>query len=255
MFGGFEEAHDGKARKRWFASAGTSLVIYAAVGVKDVHSTVESFIDRQRLGLQRLRLRGVANRWLAAGLAASVLLQGLDLRIAPGDRLLLEGASGSGKSTLAALLTGLRQPQAGLLLMQGLDAPTLGAQWQAMAGTAPQFHENHVLSGSVAFNLLMGRQWPAGPAALAEAQSVCDALGLGELLQRMPAGLHQRIGETGWQLSHGERSRLFLARALLQGAPLTVLDESFAALDPETLALCLRCVQQRAQTLVVIAHP
>lgn len=127
--------------------------------------------------------------------------------------------------------------------MQGLDAPTLGAQWQAMAGTAPQFHENHVLSGSVAFNLLMGRQWPAGPAALAEAQSVCDALGLGELLQRMPAGLHQRIGETGWQLSHGERSRLFLARALLQGAPLTVLDESFAALDPETLARCLRAVQ------------
>ena len=186
---------------------------------------------------------------------AAPVLQGLDLRIAPGDRLLLEGASGSGKSTLAALLTGLRQPQAGLLLMQGLDAPTLGAQWQAMAGTAPQFHENHVLSGSVAFNLLMGRQWPAGPAALAEAQSVCDALGLGELLQRMPAGLHQRIGETGWQLSHGERSRLFLARALLQGAPLTVLDESFAALDPETLARCLRAVQQRTQTLVVIAHP
>ena len=141
------------------------------------------------------------------------------------------------------------------LLMQGLDAPTLGTQWHAMATTAPQFHENHVLSGSVAFNLLMGRQWPAGPAALAEAQSVCDALGLGELLQRMPAGLHQRIGETGWQLSHGERSRLFLARALLQGAPLTVLDESFAALDPETLARCLRAVQQRTQTLVVIAHP
>ena len=125
----------------------------------------------------------------------------------------------------------------------------------SLATTAPQFHENHVLSGSVAFNLLMGRQWPAGPAALAEAQSVCDALGLGELLQRMPAGLHQRIGETGWQLSHGERSRLFLARALLQGAPLTVLDESFAALDPETLARCLRAVQQRTQTLVVIAHP
>lgn len=183
------------------------------------------------------------------------VLQGLNLRIAPGDRLLLQGASGSGKSTLAALLTGLRQPQSGLLLMQGLDAPTLGAQWQALATAAPQFHENHVLSGSLAFNLLMGRQWPAGPAALAEAQAVCEALGLDDLLQRMPAGLHQRIGETGWQLSHGERSRLFLARALLQGAPLTVLDESFAALDPETLARCLRAVRQRTQTLLVIAHP
>lgn len=61
--------------------------------------------------------------------------------------------------------------------------------------------------------------------------------------------------ETGWQLSHGERSRIFLARALLQDAQLTVLDESFAALDPETLKLCLDCVFRRARTLVVIAHP
>ena len=149
----------------------------------------------------------------------------------------------------------MRQPQSGLLLMQGLDAPTLGSQWHAMATTAPQFHENHVLSGTVAFNLLMGRQWPASAAALWEAQALCEELGLGELLRRMPAGLQQRIGETGWQLSHGERSRLFLARALLQRAPLTVLDESFAALDPQTLARCLRCAMQRSDALVVIAHP
>jgi len=65
----------------------------------------------------------------------------------------------------------------------------------------------------------------------------------------------QTIGETGWQLSHGERSRIFLARALLQDAQLTVLDESFAALDPETLQKCLNCALRRARTLVVIAHP
>ena len=93
------------------------------------------------------------------------------------------------------------------------------------------------------------------PAVLAEAQAVCNALGLGELLQRMPGGLHQRIGETGWQLSHGERSRLFLARALLQRAPLTVLDETFASLDPETMSQCLACVQRHSRTLLVIAHP
>ena len=51
----------------------------------------------------------------------------------------------------------------------------------------------------------------------------------------MPAGLLQIVGETGWQLSHGERSRLYIARALLQGAAVLILDESFAALDPETL--------------------
>jgi ATP-binding cassette subfamily B protein len=63
------------------------------------------------------------------------------------------------------------------------------------------------------------------------------------------------VGETGWQLSHGERSRLCIARALLHNADLVVLDESFAALDPENLQRALRCVQERAGTLLIITHP
>ena len=63
------------------------------------------------------------------------------------------------------------------------------------------------------------------------------------------------VGESGWQLSHGERSRVFIARALLQNAEMTVLDESFGALDAETLQLALECVLRRARTLIVIAHP
>jgi ABC-type transport system involved in cytochrome bd biosynthesis fused ATPase/permease subunit len=63
------------------------------------------------------------------------------------------------------------------------------------------------------------------------------------------------VGETGWQLSHGERSRLYIARALLQNADLVVLDESLAALDPETFHQSLRCVLDRVSTLLVIAHP
>jgi len=63
------------------------------------------------------------------------------------------------------------------------------------------------------------------------------------------------VGETGWQLSHGERSRLFLARALLQRAKMVILDESFGALDPANLARALRCTLDRARTLLVIAHP
>ena len=71
----------------------------------------------------------------------------------------------------------------------------------------------------------------------------------------MPAGLMQMVGETGWQLSHGERSRLFMARALLQGSDLVILDESFRALDPETLGRCMDVALARADTLVVVAHP
>ncbi|MFZ4699351.1 MAG: ATP-binding cassette domain-containing protein, partial [Candidatus Methylumidiphilus sp.] len=183
------------------------------------------------------------------------VLNGVNLSIYNGERILLEGSSGGGKSTLASLLVGLRIPDSGLLLLNGLDRHTLGESWSRLATEAPQFHENHILSGTLAFNLLMGSAWPASEEDLQEAKELCEELGLGELLERMPSGIMQRVGETGWQLSHGERSRIFLARALLQNAQLTILDESFAALDPESLEKCLSCAFKRAKTLLVIAHP
>jgi ABC-type multidrug transport system fused ATPase/permease subunit len=150
----------------------------------------------------------------------------------------------------------MRRPDSGLLLLGGLDRQTLGFDgWRRRVVSAPQFHENHVLTETFAFNLLMGRRWPPRVEDLREAEAVCRELGLGELLGRMPGGFEQMVGESGWQLSHGERSRLFIARALLQRADLLVLDESFAALDPENLRLALTCVLRRAPALLVIAHP
>jgi ATP-binding cassette subfamily B protein len=190
------------------------------------------------------------------GERARPVLDGCQLAIARGDRVLLEGASGCGKSTLAAVLAGLRAPDAGLVLLGGLDLHSLGGEtWRRRVGLAPQFHENHVFTETFAFNLLLGRRWPPDEADLAEAEALCRELGLGGLLARMPSGLQQIVGETGWQLSHGERSRVYLARALLQGAEVVVLDESFAALDPENLDQALTCVLRRAPTLLVIAHP
>ena len=184
------------------------------------------------------------------------VLQGCSLRVAAGERILLEGASGSGKSTLAALLTGLRRPESGLLLAGGLDRQTLGSTgWRRVITAAPQFHENHVLTGPFAFNLLMGREGVPDEETMKEAEAICHELGLGDLISRMPAGMLQMVGESGWQLSHGERSRLYIARALLQGADLMVLDESFAALDPENLRAALSCVLNRARSVIVIAHP
>jgi ATP-binding cassette subfamily B protein len=184
------------------------------------------------------------------------VLQGVTVQIRRGDRLLLEGPSGSGKSTLAALLAGARLPESGLVLFGGLDRDTLGAErWRRRIVIAPQFHENHVLMGTFAFNVLLGRGWPPRPGDLEAVDQTCRALGLGDLLDRMPAGMQQVVGETGWQLSHGEKSRLYLARALLQDADVIILDESFAALDPSTLRQCLTCVLETAPTLLVIAHP
>ena len=184
------------------------------------------------------------------------VLKGCNLTIRRGERLLLEGPSGGGKSTLASLLVGLRVPQSGLLLLHGLDRQTLGDQgWRQRVVSAPQFHENHVLSETFAFNLLMGRRWPPREDDMREAYAICSELGLETLLNKMPAGMLQMVGETGWQLSHGERSRVYIARALLQGAEIVIFDESFAALDPENVKLALDCVLRRASTLLVVAHP
>lgn len=184
------------------------------------------------------------------------VLSGCDLTIRHGDRILIQGASGSGKSTLASLLTGMQMPRSGLLLARSLDMSCLGeAGWRTRVSAAPQFHENHVLTETFAFNLLMSRSWPPRQEDLVEATAICEELGLRPLLDRMPGGMFQMVGESGWQLSHGEQSRLFIARALLQRCDVVILDESLAALDPENMAATLRCMRARAPTLVVIAHP
>lgn len=184
------------------------------------------------------------------------VIRDLSLEIQQGERILLEGPSGGGKSTLAAILTGLRQPESGSLLLWGFDRKIVGSQeWRRRVAMAPQFQENYVFTETFGFNLLMGRRWPPLPQDLEDAEAICRELGLGDVLDRMPSGFQQMLGESGWQLSHGERSRLYIARTLLQDADLIILDESFGALDPENLFRAMQSVLTRASTLLVIAHP
>jgi ATP-binding cassette subfamily B protein len=200
-----------------------------------------------------LDVQGLGFRYRAN---AEPVLSDCTLVLRRGDRVLLEGASGGGKSTFASLLVGLRDAGRGYILLRGLDRTTLGAAaWRRRVASAPQFHENHVLGATLAFNLLLGRAWPPSDKDQREAEELCRELGLGPLIDKMPSGLNQIVGESGWQLSHGERSRVFLARALLQRPDVLILDESFGALDPHTLRTCMRAVFGRATTLIVIAHP
>jgi ATP-binding cassette subfamily B protein len=223
------------------------------VGIPLLRSAREPLREPKTDGFNLVEAQDLTFRYQDRG---EPVLHKCSFAIRPHDRILLEGHSGDGKSTLASVLIGMRAPQSGLLLLDGLDWQTLGVDgWRRRIVSAPQFHENHVLTETFAFNLLMGRGWPPKQKDMDEAEEICRELGLGDLLDRMPAGLLQMVGETGWQLSHGERSRLYIARALLQRASMIILDESFAALDPETLRRSLQCVLKRAPALMVIAHP
>jgi ATP-binding cassette subfamily B protein len=187
---------------------------------------------------------------------AEPVLRGCSLQVRAGDRILLDGPSGGGKSTLASILAGVERPTAGLVLASGLDRVSLGPQgWRRRVASAPQFHENHLITGPLAFNLLLSRSGSITDSDIEEAETVCNELGLGELLKTMPSGIMQMVGESGWQLSHGERSRVLIARALLQKSDVVILDESFAALDTVNLRRAMACVEKRATAVLAIAHP
>ncbi len=227
-------------------------IIGDAKGGNATVATASSTASEHGASNNAVELRGVRFRYPSR---AKAVLEDVDLVIRKHDRVLIEGPSGGGKTTLAALLTGTRKPDSGLVLVGGLDQHTIQEpELRRAIASAPQFYKNHVFAESLAFNLLLGRAWPPSPDDLREAAAVARSLGLGPLLERMPAGLFQHVGETGWQLSHGEKSRVYLARTLLQRAELLVLDETFGALDPANLKQCMKVVLEQAKTLVVITH-
>lgn len=177
----------------------------------------------------------------------------VSLTLGTADRVWLTGASGAGKSSAVRLLTGAEPPQAGQRLGPGGTGLPPRHDWR-VAALVPQFQDNHVFNGSLAFNLLLGRGWPASAQDLDRAEAVAQAVGLGPVIDRMPGRLSTHLGETGWQLSQGERSRLFLARAILQDAQALALDESLAALDPATEAECLDVLEALPQAVVLVRH-
>jgi ATP-binding cassette subfamily B protein len=202
----------------------------------------------------------LAAKDLTFGYKAEVepILKSLDLEIRAGERVLLEGLSGTGKSTLVALLTAQRLSCAGELRLGGRTVEELGPrEWRRHVVSVPQFHDNHVFSSSFAFNILMGRDWPPTQKRghFRVVEKIIAELDLTSLVRRMPSGVWQLVGETGWQLSHGEKSRLYIARALAQEAKILVLDESLAAIDPLTTRQILAALDRREVAVILIAHP
>lgn len=184
------------------------------------------------------------------------VLSGLSIQLQKGEKYLLQGESGSGKSTLLSLLSGQTQKKHGLLLLNDRDIETLGEMsWRKNVCWVPQFNDNYIFSGTLLYNLMLGRAWPPSQDDVEDVLDVCEMLELFPLIRKMPARLLQPIGEMGWQLSQGEASRVCLARALIQRPDFILLDESLGALDATTSLRILRQLEEDKASILLCMHP
>lgn len=196
----------------------------------------------------RVGLRAVTVRYPGRPLPA---LDRVDLDLRAGELVAVVGASGAGKTTLGRVLVGLTRPDEGLLLAGGrpLDEADLD-WWRERVAWAAQHPA--LVPGTVTANLTMGRP-DAGPAAVEEAARLAGADGF---VRRLPAGYDTVVGAGGHGLSAGQRQRLGLARALLRGAPLLVLDEPTVHLDPAAAARVAATLEELrgTRTILLITH-
>ena len=178
-------------------------------------------------------------------------LDGIDLRVVPGEVVALVGPSGAGKTTLANLLPRFLAPTAGQILLDGHPLP----DWD-LANLRAQFAL--VSQDVVMFNDTIAANVALGSAAADEAriQACLEAANLATHVASLPQGLHTVLGHNATQLSGGQRQRLAIARALYKDAPILILDEATSALDTESERLVQEALQRlmRGRTTLVIAH-
>ena len=178
-------------------------------------------------------------------------LAAIAFSIRPGERVALVGPSGAGKSTVFQLLERFYDPQAGRILLDGIDIreadPVAVRRQMALV---PQ--EVAIFADSVRANIRLGRP----EATDAEVEEAGRAALVDEFVARLPQGWDTMVGERGVMLSGGQRQRIVIARAILRGAPILLLDEATSALDAESETLVQTALERsmEGRTTLVIAH-
>jgi len=195
-----------------------------------------------------VRLEGV--RVEPAG-SARVILQDVDVELAPGRVTVVVGPSGSGKTTLLRLVLALQRPDRGRITCGGVPLDDVDLRrWRRRIAWVPQHPA--VLTDTLAANMRLAD-------ASASTERMWEALRIARLdewARRLPSGLETRVGDGAVRLSAGERRRLGLARAALRDARLLLIDEPTANLDSDTAALVVDSLDEltRGRTAVIVSH-
>jgi ATP-binding cassette, subfamily C, bacterial CydC len=182
---------------------------------------------------------------------AQPALDGVDLCLPAGGRIALVGPSGAGKSTIVELLLRFREPEEGRVTLAGRELRDY-RQADVRRAIAVAGQESHLFSASIRENVRLARP----DADDAEVEAALRQARIWDWVRDLPASWDTRVGEAGRELSGGQRQRIVVARALLAGAPVLILDEPTAHLDPETAEALLRDVFAAAsgRSILLITH-
>lgn len=197
---------------------------------------------------QEIRLNQVSFTY---GKAEGEILRGIDLTIRPGTVTALVGPSGSGKSTIAKLIAGFWDVTGGSITLGGVDLRQIPLE-QLNRQIAYVSQDNYLFDRTVRENIRMGRL----DATDSEVEAVAKAAGCDGFIRGLERGYDTICGGGGGHLSGGEKQRISIARAMLKDAPIVILDEATASIDPENEAMIQRAISAltRGKTLIVIAH-
>ncbi|HXW26770.1 MAG TPA: ABC transporter transmembrane domain-containing protein [Xanthobacteraceae bacterium] len=179
------------------------------------------------------------------------VLDGLTLRVSPGEKVAIVGPTGAGKSTIFNLILRFYDPQAGQVSFDGVpiaDADPVALR--SRIALVPQ--DVAIFAASVADNIRFGR----ADATDAEVKRAAQLALAEEFVARLPQGYATAVGERGVTLSGGQRQRIAIARAILREAPLLLLDEATSSLDAESETLVQQALARLMQgrTTLIIAH-
>ena len=234
------------AAQRW-SGARAALRRLAEIFAAPLPVTTVPDPDEVPAGPHTLRLENVTAGWEPSRTA----LRNVDLTLVPGSRIALVGPSGSGKSTLAALLVRFLDPRSGRVTLDGIDVRTLAPdRVRQIVGYLSE--DAYLFDTTIGENLRLA----AREASMDELRAALGAARLLDWVDSLPHGLDTLVGEHGLALSGGQRRRLALARALLAGTPVLILDEPTEHLDNETAAALTRdlLAAARDRTVLLITH-